>query len=84
MAYTNPTFKMSVNQKDAGGNIHKIVVLGHGGVGKSALTLRYMYDTVSEKQSPSPLQKIRLLSYSTQPVSRRQNKRCYDHVVLRF
>ena len=27
--------------------IHKIVVIGSGGVGKSALTLRYMYDEVS-------------------------------------
>ena len=29
--------------------IHKIVVIGSGGVGKSALTLRYMYDEVSIK-----------------------------------
>jgi len=60
MAYTKPAFKMSVNKKNTcEGNVnrttndivHKIVVLGYGGVGKSALTLRYMYDTVRNLSS---------------------------------
>jgi len=28
--------------------IHKVIMVGSGGVGKSALTLQYMYDEVSQ------------------------------------
>jgi len=28
--------------------IHKVIMVGSGGVGKSALTLQYMYDEVSD------------------------------------
>lgn len=30
----------------AGGPVHKVIMVGSGGVGKSALTLQFMYDEV--------------------------------------
>lgn len=30
------------------GAIHKVIMVGSGGVGKSALTLQFMYDEVSD------------------------------------
>ncbi|KAI6649348.1 Small GTP-binding protein domain [Oopsacas minuta] len=35
--------------------IHKIVVIGSGGVGKSALTLRYMYDEFHDEYVPTKI-----------------------------
>jgi GTPase SAR1 family protein len=31
----------------SGGVVHKVIMVGSGGVGKSALTLQFMYDEVS-------------------------------------
>ena len=31
--------------------IHKVIMVGSGGVGKSALTLQYMYDEVSDNSA---------------------------------
>jgi len=36
---------MPPKEKTAG--VHKIIMVGSGGVGKSALTLQFMYDEVS-------------------------------------
>jgi hypothetical protein len=33
---------------NAGGQVHKVIMVGSGGVGKSALTLQFMYDEVSK------------------------------------
>ena len=33
--------------KEKAGGVHKIIMVGSGGVGKSALTLQFMYDEVS-------------------------------------
>lgn len=33
--------------------LHKVIMVGSGGVGKSALTLQFMYDEVSSFSSPS-------------------------------
>ena len=40
---------MSTNKKQATGqtSLHKVIMVGSGGVGKSALTLQFMYDEVS-------------------------------------
>ena len=34
-------------QQQQSAMIHKVIMVGSGGVGKSALTLQYMYDEVS-------------------------------------
>lgn len=35
--------------------LHKVIMVGSGGVGKSALTLQFMYDEVSVPVRPRPL-----------------------------
>jgi len=35
-------------QSGGGGQVHKVIMVGSGGVGKSALTLQFMYDEVGE------------------------------------
>jgi Ras-related protein Ral-A len=48
--------------------VHKVIMIGSGGVGKSALTLQFMYDEVSYHFFPS----IRCTSYYLfYPVRRR-------------
>lgn len=37
---------MSGANAGAGGQVHKVIMVGSGGVGKSALTLQFMYDEV--------------------------------------
>lgn len=37
--------------------LHKVIMVGSGGVGKSALTLQFMYDEVSQRPPPCPLPK---------------------------
>lgn len=44
---TDPTKMASGAGQGAGGQVHKIIMVGSGGVGKSALTLQFMYDEVS-------------------------------------
>lgn len=39
--------KPSTNTMSASGQVHKVIMVGSGGVGKSALTLQFMYDEVS-------------------------------------
>ena len=41
-------FKMSKAKTTSPAVIHKVIMVGSGGVGKSALTLQYMYDEVSD------------------------------------
>ena len=36
--------------------LHKVIMVGSGGVGKSALTLQFMYDEVSRSVEDSTLQ----------------------------
>lgn len=36
----------SGTQTSGGGQVHKVIMVGSGGVGKSALTLQFMYDEV--------------------------------------
>ena len=43
--------------------IHKVIMVGYGGVGKSALTLQFMYDEVSTSSSYS-LYSIYIYSFS--------------------
>jgi len=40
---------MAANKKQNAGqtSLHKVIMVGSGGVGKSALTLQFMYDEVS-------------------------------------
>lgn len=37
------------NAKEKQLGLHKVIMVGSGGVGKSALTLQFMYDEVGEK-----------------------------------
>ena len=39
----------------ADGPVYKVVMVGSGGVGKSALTLRFMYDEVTKGRGREPL-----------------------------
>ncbi len=41
-----PRLKMSKPKPHQPGVIHKVIMVGSGGVGKSALTLQFMYDEV--------------------------------------
>lgn len=40
------TYKMSKTKSQQPAVIHKVIMVGSGGVGKSALTLQFMYDEV--------------------------------------
>lgn len=40
-------------EQHGGGVIHKVIMVGSGGVGKSALTLQYMYDEFVEDYEPT-------------------------------
>jgi len=40
---------MPPKEKSVG--VHKIIMVGSGGVGKSALTLQFMYDEVGDENS---------------------------------
>jgi len=39
--------------KPQNGPLHKVIMVGHGGVGKSALTLQFMYDEFVEDYEPT-------------------------------
>lgn len=41
------TYNMSKTKAQTPAVIHKVIMVGSGGVGKSALTLQFMYDEVS-------------------------------------
>ena len=34
-------------------NLHKVIMIGSGGVGKSAITLQFMYDDFVEEYEPT-------------------------------
>jgi len=40
-------------QSGGGGQVHKVIMVGSGGVGKSALTLQFMYDEFVEEYEPT-------------------------------
>lgn len=40
-------------QKDSQLNVHKVIMVGSGGVGKSALTLQFMYGDFVEEYDPT-------------------------------
>lgn len=42
------TVHPQTSQPQAAAPVHKVIMVGSGGVGKSALTLMYMYDEVSQ------------------------------------
>ena len=50
---TDPSRIMSKNKTQQPAVIHKVIMVGSGGVGKSALTLQFMYDEVSKIISTS-------------------------------
>lgn len=50
--------------------LHKVIMVGSGGVGKSALTLQFMYDEVSSSQT-----------YSTIYSPSHRSKPCYTYVL---
>lgn len=43
----NSNISMSAKPKEAQPALYKVIMVGSGGVGKSALTLQFMYDEVS-------------------------------------
>lgn len=51
--YSNKGFKMSAKNKAASPSLHKVIMVGSGGVGKSALTLQFMYDEFVEDYEPT-------------------------------
>lgn len=44
---------MAAKAKDAKTSVHKVIMVGSGGVGKSALTLQFMYDEFVEDYEPT-------------------------------
>ncbi len=42
-----------MSKTKGGGSLHKIIMVGSGGVGKSALTLQFMYDEFVEDYEPT-------------------------------
>lgn len=46
-------FSMGKNQAKKEGPTHKVIMVGSGGVGKSALTLQYMYGDFTEQYDPT-------------------------------
>lgn len=42
-----------VNKPTNGPALHKVIMVGSGGVGKSALTLQFMYDEFVEDYEPT-------------------------------
>lgn len=49
------TPKPPVAMAQAGSQVHKVIMVGSGGVGKSALTLQFMYDEVGPHRPSEPL-----------------------------
>ena len=47
------TNKMSNKKGGASSSLHKVIMVGSGGVGKSALTLQFMYDEFVEDYEPT-------------------------------
>lgn len=47
---------MAANKGKSQGSLalHKVIMVGSGGVGKSALTLQFMYDEVRDASVPHP------------------------------
>lgn len=47
---------MAANKGKSQGSLvlHKVIMVGSGGVGKSALTLQFMYDEVRGARQPAP------------------------------
>lgn len=44
----NPAMATSKSKNQSSLALHKVIMVGSGGVGKSALTLQFMYDEVSQ------------------------------------
>ncbi len=47
--------------------LHKVIMVGSGGVGKSALTLQFMYDEVSQQTKIWQIQKVFFVEASLIP-----------------
>ena len=45
--------RLSSQKVGASSSVHKIIMVGAGGVGKSALTLQFMYDEFIEDYEPT-------------------------------
>lgn len=50
--HTKAIATMSKTKTQQPAVIHKVIMVGSGGVGKSALTLQFMYDEVSSHYNP--------------------------------
>lgn len=48
---SNVTKKMASKKAPSQPVVHKVIMVGSGGVGKSALTLQFMYDEVTQRSS---------------------------------
>lgn len=63
-------------KKPAVGPLHKVIMVGSGGVGKSALTLQFMYDEFVEDYEPTKADSYRKkvnLIYSSIAVRKSKN-----------
>ena len=45
----NPAMATGKGKNQSSLTLHKVIMVGSGGVGKSALTLQFMYDEVSQQ-----------------------------------
>lgn len=55
MVFVNIKYRNKMSKKPTTGkeNLYKIIMVGSGGVGKSALTLQFMYDEFVEDYEPT-------------------------------
>ena len=49
-AKKNPVMATGKSKNQSSLALHKVIMVGSGGVGKSALTLQFMYDEVSQHE----------------------------------
>jgi Ras-related protein Ral-A len=54
-----------MSKKGGSEGLHKIIMVGSGGVGKSALTLQFMYDEFVEDYEPTKADSYRDQCYKT-------------------
>ncbi len=68
----------------ASSSLHKVIMVGSGGVGKSALTLQFMYDEFVEDYEPTKADSYRKKVSSLKPVFHLNNLNVGQHLKVFF
>lgn len=62
--------------------LHKVIMVGSGGVGKSALTLQFMYDEFVEDYEPTKADSYRKKVRLNRAVSRLNTQFCGEELIV--